>query len=219
MMVFTQTDLPEPVAPAMSRCGIFARSAMTGFPSRSLPSAMGSAACARLELARLDELAEARPSRGVGFGHFDADGAAPRDRRDDRGCSARASRARGRSTRFAIWRTFTPGAGSTSNCVTIGPVVRPTSSPSTLNVRSASMSFAPSGVELAPADARRCAAAPRSARLRAAALAASTSDSAGARDRGSRRRSGPPAPRRPRPGASSARAARRRQARPPVPRP
>ena len=27
--------------------------------------------------------------------------------------------------RFAICRTFTPGAGSTSNCVTTGPVVRP----------------------------------------------------------------------------------------------
>ena len=39
--------------------------------------------------------------------------------------------------------TFTPGAGSISNCVTTGPVVRPTSSPSTRNVRSASMSFTP----------------------------------------------------------------------------
>src|SRR6185503_16469609 len=39
-----QTDFPDPVAPAMSRCGIFARSAMTGRPSRSLPSAIGSAA-------------------------------------------------------------------------------------------------------------------------------------------------------------------------------
>jgi hypothetical protein len=43
MMVFTHTDLPEPVAPAMSRCGIFARSFTTARPSRSLPSAMGSA--------------------------------------------------------------------------------------------------------------------------------------------------------------------------------
>ncbi len=45
--------------------------------------------------------------------------------------------------RFAICRTFTPGAGSISNCVTTGPVVRPTSSPSTRNVRSASMSLTP----------------------------------------------------------------------------
>ena len=46
--------------------------------------------------------------------------------------------------RFANWRTFTPGAGSTSNCVTTGPTVRLTRTPSTLKVRSASMSFAPS---------------------------------------------------------------------------
>jgi len=43
MIVFTQTDLPEPVAPAISRCGIFARSVTTGCPSRSFPSATGSA--------------------------------------------------------------------------------------------------------------------------------------------------------------------------------
>jgi hypothetical protein len=43
MIVFTQTDLPDPVAPAMRRCGILARSATTTFPSRSLPNAMGSA--------------------------------------------------------------------------------------------------------------------------------------------------------------------------------
>ena len=29
-MVFTQTDLPDPVAPAINRCGIRARSATTG---------------------------------------------------------------------------------------------------------------------------------------------------------------------------------------------
>jgi hypothetical protein len=34
------TDLPEPVVPATSRCGIFARSATIGLPVMSLPSAM-----------------------------------------------------------------------------------------------------------------------------------------------------------------------------------
>ncbi len=34
------TDLPEPVVPATSRCGIFARSTMTGSPPIVLPSAM-----------------------------------------------------------------------------------------------------------------------------------------------------------------------------------
>ena len=45
--------------------------------------------------------------------------------------------------RFAIWRTFTPGAGSTSNWVTTGPVWCGPSFASTLKMRSVSMSFAP----------------------------------------------------------------------------
>ena len=39
MIVFTHTVLPEPVAPAIRRCGIEARSAITGVPAMSLPSA------------------------------------------------------------------------------------------------------------------------------------------------------------------------------------
>ncbi len=39
------TDLPEPVVPATSRCGMRARSAMTGAPPMSLPSASASRAC------------------------------------------------------------------------------------------------------------------------------------------------------------------------------
>ena len=34
----TKLDLPDPVAPATSRCGIFARLATTNPPSTSLPS-------------------------------------------------------------------------------------------------------------------------------------------------------------------------------------
>ena len=40
-MVLIATDLPEPVVPAISRCGIRARSAITGAPLMSLPSANG----------------------------------------------------------------------------------------------------------------------------------------------------------------------------------
>ena len=42
MIALTQTLLPEPVAPAMSRCGIFARSALNGWPATSWPSAKAS---------------------------------------------------------------------------------------------------------------------------------------------------------------------------------
>ena len=43
-MVLSATDLPEPVVPAISRCGIFARSAITGSPPIVLPSASVSGA-------------------------------------------------------------------------------------------------------------------------------------------------------------------------------
>jgi len=38
-MLLTQTDLPEPVVPAMSRWGMAVRSAETGLPETFLPSA------------------------------------------------------------------------------------------------------------------------------------------------------------------------------------
>ena len=37
-IALTQPDLPEPVVPATSTCGIFARSVQTALPSMSLPS-------------------------------------------------------------------------------------------------------------------------------------------------------------------------------------
>jgi len=39
MMALTHTDLPEPVVPAMSRCGMAVRSAATGVPSTPRPRA------------------------------------------------------------------------------------------------------------------------------------------------------------------------------------
>ena len=43
MSVLSPTDLPEPVAPAMSRCGILARSTRCVSPSMVLPMGTGSA--------------------------------------------------------------------------------------------------------------------------------------------------------------------------------
>jgi len=40
IMALTPTDLPEPVVPATSRCGILPRSATTGLPAMSLPRVM-----------------------------------------------------------------------------------------------------------------------------------------------------------------------------------
>ena len=41
MMLFMHTLLPAPVAPAISRCGISAKSAIIGLPYTSLPRATG----------------------------------------------------------------------------------------------------------------------------------------------------------------------------------
>jgi hypothetical protein len=41
-IVLMHTDLPEPVVPAIRRCGIFARSSMIGVPSASMPRNKGS---------------------------------------------------------------------------------------------------------------------------------------------------------------------------------
>ena len=46
MIAFRQTDLPEPVAPAMSRCGISARSVTAEASETPEPSAIGSCCCA-----------------------------------------------------------------------------------------------------------------------------------------------------------------------------
>ena len=43
-MVLIATDLPEPVVPAISRCGMRARSTMTGSPPMVLPRQSGSLA-------------------------------------------------------------------------------------------------------------------------------------------------------------------------------
>ena len=42
MMALTHTDLPEPVVPAISRCGICVKSAEIGRPSTDMPSAIAS---------------------------------------------------------------------------------------------------------------------------------------------------------------------------------
>ena len=40
-MVLIQTDFPDPVVPAIRRCGMAAKSPIIGFPEIFLPSAIG----------------------------------------------------------------------------------------------------------------------------------------------------------------------------------
>ena len=69
------TDLPEPVVPAISRCGMRARSANTGSPPMFLPSAMARLTVGLLEGFGAQHLAQEH-RLALGVGQFDADGVA-----------------------------------------------------------------------------------------------------------------------------------------------
>ena len=125
----------------MRTCGIFARSATYARPLSAFPSASGNSPFAVLNSG------DSRISRrltisGCGFGISTPTAPFPGMGATMRTLLAFIARARSAS-RFAIRLTFTPGAGITSNCVTIGPVVRPPSSLSTLNVFSFSIKIRP----------------------------------------------------------------------------
>ena len=74
--------MPVPVAPATSRCGIFARSASTGLPKMSLPSASVSFDALVRKLSRLEQVADV-DDLALGVRHLDADHRLARERRDD----------------------------------------------------------------------------------------------------------------------------------------
>ena len=140
MRLLIATDLPVPVAPAMSRCGILARSATIGLPSMSRPSTSGSMP---REPSHSGDSSSSRSvtMRALGFGTSTPTAPLPgigATRID----GARIAMARSSASATMRW-AFTPGAGTTSNCVTTGPVVRPAMVPSTLKVRSVSSSKAP----------------------------------------------------------------------------
>ena len=136
-IVFKQTDFPEPVAPAISTCGIFSRDETYARPFKSFPSASGSS-----PLARLNSGASSTSLRftisGFGLGISTPTAPLPGIGATIRTLFAFIAKARSAS-RLAIRFTFTPGAGITSNCVTIGPVVRSPRELSTLKVRSFSI--------------------------------------------------------------------------------
>ena len=81
-MPFMLTDLPAPVDPAISRCGIVARSAMYGSPWIVLPSAMVSFERRPLVGVRLEHLAQ-RDLLARVVGNLDADGGLAGDAIDE----------------------------------------------------------------------------------------------------------------------------------------
>ena len=111
-MELMQMDLPEPVAPAMSRWGIFVRSEMSGLPETSLPRAIGSSRFSSFQVA-LSRISR-RPT-GVDFwlGTSTPTAALP-----GMGARMRTDCARMPSAIFLsspeIFSTRTPAAGTTS---------------------------------------------------------------------------------------------------------
>jgi len=67
MIALMQIDLPEPVVPAISRCGILLKSVMTGRPSKLRPSARGSTPRTRSH-SRDSSSSRSVTTRGVGLG-------------------------------------------------------------------------------------------------------------------------------------------------------
>ena len=82
-MQLRPTDLPEPVVPATSRCGIGARSATTGSPAMFLPRMIGSCGDLVLEGRARDQLGEDH-HLALGVGQLDADHRAAGDGGDAR---------------------------------------------------------------------------------------------------------------------------------------
>ena len=115
----TATDLPEPVVPATSRCGMRPRSVITGLPAMSLPSASVSAPGASLYSAdsRISiSLTIWRRELGSSSAMHDLPGMVSTTRIDT------TDSARARSfMRLTICAPFTPTAGSISKRVMTGP--------------------------------------------------------------------------------------------------
>ena len=129
IIALTATDLPEPVVPATSRCGICARSTTAGPPSMSLPSAIGSLRVGLAErLVDEDLLQEHLLARLVR--HLDADRGLARNRRDD-AHAQRLERQREVVGQADDLVDAVPGAGANSYIVTTGPGRIATTSPLT----------------------------------------------------------------------------------------
>ena len=141
MSALMQTDLPEPVWPAIIKCGAFAKSIANGSPEISLPSAITILSGLGLNAA-LSKMS--RPKIvcvlrfGISIPTAPLPGIGVKMRMDV------AFKAIARSSCNELnWFTFTPGPGSTSKRVITGPVSQPTTLPFTLKFSSFSSSMRP----------------------------------------------------------------------------
>ena len=112
MIVLMHTDLPEPVAPAMSTCGILAMSATTGAPEMPLPRATAVGDFSRI-ISGLSSTSRRETVSIFSFGISMPTAGLPGMGASMRTPSAAMFSAMS-STRFTMRETFTPGAGCSS---------------------------------------------------------------------------------------------------------
>ena len=135
-MLLTPTDLPEPVVPATSKCGIFAKLTITGSPAISLPRAKvtgESDSSNSLDCSTERNRTISRCSLGISIPITDFPGITSTTRTLNTDNDLAKSLAK-----LLILLTLTPGAGWISKRVITGPGL--TSTTSTLTPKSASFS-------------------------------------------------------------------------------
>ena len=120
-MALIATDLPEPVVPPMSRCGMVARSASTGAPATSLPMASRSGPPSPAGASTSPSVTELRRTFGTSMPTSDLPGIGARMRTVE----AASESARSSASAVTLERR-TPLAISTSNRVTVGPATHAT---------------------------------------------------------------------------------------------
>ena len=137
---FTQTDFPEPVEPAISKCGVFERSMTCASPWMSFPNMTGTAiflysgnSCSMIS--RKATTARSLLGTSIPTARFPGIGATMRT-------DFAAKRKAILSCSVTILLSFTPGAGKISNIVTTGPFRMPVTSALILNSSSVSLSWA-----------------------------------------------------------------------------
>ena len=114
-------DLPAPVAPAISRCGISARFTITGRPAMSLPNATSSGCVdlwASIDCSTLPRVTSCLSRLGTSTPIADRPGIGARIRTSGEAMAYAMSFAR-----VVTRATFTPAPSSSSKRVTVGPTV------------------------------------------------------------------------------------------------
>ena len=136
--LFTHTDFPEPVEPAIKRCGVLDKSSTWASPAMSFPKTTGIAIFLKAGISVSINSLKLTIARSL-FGTSIPTACFPGMGATIRTLDA-ARRSAMLSPKATILLNFTPGAGRISNIVTTGPLRMPVTSASILNSFSVSLS-------------------------------------------------------------------------------